>query len=47
MNNPINFLRITRISPAERVRIESIDPRIRVIDAGGWFDGEIPERNRT
>ncbi len=43
MNDPINLLCVARISPAERARIESIDPRIRVVEAGGWFDGEIRE----
>jgi len=43
MDDPINILCITRISPAERARIEAIDSRFRVVDAGGWFDGEIRE----
>jgi phosphoglycerate dehydrogenase-like enzyme len=37
----INVLAINRISSAERARIEAVDPRVRVTDAGGWFDGEI------
>ena len=43
MDDAINILCVMRVSPAERARIESIDPRFRVIDAGGWFDGEIRE----
>ncbi len=41
MDDAINILCVARISPAERARIESIDPRFVVVDAGGWFDGEI------
>lgn len=43
MDDPINILCIARISSAERSRIEEIDPRFRVVEAGGWFDGEIRE----
>jgi hypothetical protein len=32
MDNPINILCIARISPAERSRIEEIDPRFRVVE---------------
>jgi phosphoglycerate dehydrogenase-like enzyme len=39
----INVLNIQRIGAAERARIEAIDPAVRLIDAGGWFDGEIRE----
>ncbi len=35
-----NVLTLTRISAEDRARIEAIDPRIRLTDAGGWFDGE-------
>lgn len=37
----VNVLAIQRTSGADRARIEAIDPAIRLIDAGGWFDGEI------
>jgi phosphoglycerate dehydrogenase-like enzyme len=37
----VNVLAIQHISGADRARIEAIDPVIRLIDAGGWFDGEI------
>ena len=37
----VNILLIQRISPADRARIEAVDPALRLIDAGGWFDGEI------
>lgn len=43
MEDPISILCIARISAAERSRIEAIDPRFRVVEAGGWFDGEIRE----
>ena len=37
----VNVLAIQRIREADRARIEAIDPAVRLIDAGGWFDGEI------
>lgn len=37
----INILSIQRVAAADRERIEAVDPAIRFIDAGGWFDGEI------
>ena len=39
----INILAIQRISPDDRAKIEASDPAIRLIDAGGWFEGEIRE----
>src|SRR3954451_23982541 len=39
----VKVLGITRISAADRERIEAVDPAIRFTDAGGWFDGEIRE----
>src|SRR5215472_4157304 len=36
-----NILAIQRVGAAERAQIEAVDPRIRLTDAGGWFDGEI------
>lgn len=39
----VNVLAIQRITAADRARIEAVDPAIRLIDAGGWFDGEIRE----
>jgi phosphoglycerate dehydrogenase-like enzyme len=39
----INVLSIQRISAEERRQIEAIDPAVRLIDAGGWYDGEIRE----
>jgi glyoxylate/hydroxypyruvate reductase len=35
-----NILTLTRITPADRTKIEAVDPSIRLTDAGGWFDGE-------
>lgn len=43
MDDPIEILCLARTSREERARIEAVDPRVRVIDAGGWFDGEIRE----
>src|ERR1700732_743291 len=39
----IYILAIQRISPDHRAKIEASDPAIRLIDAGGWFEGEIRE----
>jgi glyoxylate/hydroxypyruvate reductase A len=38
--NTINVLSIVRLSPAERAKIEAIDPAVQLTDAGGWYDGE-------
>jgi phosphoglycerate dehydrogenase-like enzyme len=37
----VNVLSIQRTTPAERERIGAVDLAIRLVDAGGWFDGEI------
>lgn len=37
---PVTIVAIQRLSPRDRARIEAVDPAIRLIDAGGWFDGE-------
>lgn len=37
------ILCLTRLSPADRARIEAVSPRLRVIEAAGWFDGEYRE----
>ena len=39
----VNVVAIQRISAADRSRIEAVDPSVRLIDAGGWFDGEYRE----
>ena len=39
----INVLNIQRSTPAERAKIEAVDPAIQLTDAGGWFDGEYRE----
>jgi glyoxylate/hydroxypyruvate reductase A len=39
----VNILAIQRIAAADRARIEAVDPSVRFVDAGGWFDGEIRE----
>jgi phosphoglycerate dehydrogenase-like enzyme len=39
----INVLTLNRVTAAERAEIEAVDPRIRLTDAGGWFDGEYRE----
>jgi phosphoglycerate dehydrogenase-like enzyme len=39
----VNVLSIQRVRPAERRRIEAVDPAIELVDAGGWFDGEYRE----
>ncbi len=37
----INVLNIQSLSAADHARIEAVDPAIRLINAAGWFDGEI------
>ena len=37
----INVLAIQRIGAADRAKIAASDPDIELVDAGGWFDGEI------
>jgi glyoxylate/hydroxypyruvate reductase len=39
----VNVLVIQRLSDAVKARIAAVDPAIRLVDAGGWFDGEIRE----
>ncbi len=39
----VDVLCIQRVSPGERARIEAVDPAVRLVDVGGWFDGEIRE----
>ena len=39
----VNVVNIQRISAADRARIEAVDPSVHLVDAGGWFDGEIRE----
>ena len=35
-----NILTLIRLSDENRARIEAVDPSVRLMDAGGWFDGE-------
>ena len=37
----INVLAIQRISAGDCAKIDASDPAIHLIDAGGWFEGEI------
>src|ERR1700743_2547993 len=37
----VNVLAIQRISAEDRAKIEAVDPRVALTDAGGWYDGEI------
>lgn len=39
----VKILAIQPVSAAERAKIEGVDARVRLTDAGGWFDGEIRE----
>jgi glyoxylate/hydroxypyruvate reductase A len=39
----INVLSIQRLAAEDRAKIEAVNPAIRLVDAGGWFDGEIRE----
>jgi phosphoglycerate dehydrogenase-like enzyme len=37
----LNVLSIQRLSAADHVKIQAVDARIELVDAGGWYDGEI------
>ena len=37
----LEVLSILRLEAGERRRIEAVDARVHLVDAGGWFDGEI------
>jgi len=39
----LNVLSLVRITAADRAMIEAVHPAIRLVDAGGWFDGELRE----
>ena len=39
----INILTLQRLGAADRAKIEAVATATRLIDAGGWFDGEIRE----
>src|SRR5205823_2675404 len=39
----VNVLVIQRLRAADLEQIKAVDPRVRVIEAGGWFDGEYRE----
>lgn len=39
----VDVLSIQRISAADLAKIAAVNPAVRLIDAGGWFDGEIRE----
>ncbi|HTZ34468.1 MAG TPA: D-2-hydroxyacid dehydrogenase [Stellaceae bacterium] len=37
----LEVLTIQRLSAADRARVAAVDPAVRLVDAGGWFDGEM------
>ncbi len=39
----LTILTLTRLSASDRVKIEDVDPSVRLVDAAGWFDGEYRE----
>src|SRR5438876_10473171 len=39
----VNVLVIQRLAAADHTRIKAIDPAVKLVDAGGWFDGEYRE----
>lgn len=39
----VNILTLMHLSAQHRARIETVDPSVRLTDAGGWFDGEYRE----
>jgi glyoxylate/hydroxypyruvate reductase A len=40
---PVTILTLTRLSAADRAKIEAVNQTVRLIDAAGWFDGEYRE----
>ncbi|HZT88623.1 MAG TPA: D-2-hydroxyacid dehydrogenase [Stellaceae bacterium] len=43
MPRAVNVLLIQRLGEADRAKIAAVDPAVRLVDAGGWFDGEYRE----
>ncbi len=39
----IEILSLARLSAADRAKIEAVSPDVHLVDAGGWFDGELRE----
>jgi glyoxylate/hydroxypyruvate reductase A len=39
----LNVLTLTRLSAGDRAKIEAVDTKVNLTDAGGWFDGEYRE----
>jgi phosphoglycerate dehydrogenase-like enzyme len=39
----VEVLNIQRIGAADLAKIAAVDPAVHLVDAGGWFDGEIRE----
>src|SRR5262249_47463770 len=39
----VNVLVIQRLRTDDLEKIKAVDPRVRLVDAGGWFDGEYRE----
>jgi phosphoglycerate dehydrogenase-like enzyme len=39
----LTVLALVPVSAADRRQIEAVDPSVRFVDAGGWFDGEYRE----
>jgi len=39
----VEVVSVSRLSAADKRRIEEIDPSVRLTDAGAWFEGEIAE----
>jgi glyoxylate/hydroxypyruvate reductase A len=39
----LNILTLTRLTTADRAKIETVDPSVQLTDAAGWFDGEYRE----
>jgi len=37
----ITVLSMVRTTPADRAAIQAVHPDVRLVDAGGWFDGEL------
>lgn len=39
----LTILTLARLGAEDRAKIEAVEPAVRLIDAGGWFDGEYRE----
>ncbi len=43
VSDPLHVVSLVPLSPRAKAEIEAVDPSVRVVEASGWFDGEIRE----